>query len=117
MVVSIQSHSFMNNVTSINNVFLGGENLTKKTDEESTVKYRKTSESEKSGNAIDFNSVTETVGKVRDAIMTVRDSDIGIKNWHFSVDKIGEEYEVDFTIKLTVSPKTLSSSETEMAVE
>ncbi len=98
-------------------MFLGGENLTKKTDEESTVKYRKTSESERTGDTIDFNSVTDTVGKVKDAIMTIRDSDIGIKNWHFSVDKIGKEYEVDFTIKLTVAPKTLPSSETEMTVE
>ncbi len=81
------------------------------------MKYRKTSESEKGGDAIDFNSVTDTVGKVRDAIMTIRDSDIGIKNWHFSVDKIGKEYEVDFTIKLTVTPKTMTLTETEMTVE
>lgn len=91
--------------------------MTKKIDEESTVKRSKLRDTEEGGDAIDFEKITDVVGKVRDAIVTIRGSDISIKNWHFAVDKIDKEYEVDFTIKLAVTPRTMTSSETEMMVE
>lgn len=53
----------------------------------------------------EFERITEIVGKVREAIMTIKGSDIKIKEWHFAVDKVEKEYNVDFTLKLTVTPK------------
>ncbi len=91
--------------------------MTKKTDEERAVKYERHRGTEEGGDAIDFERITNVVGKVRDAIVTIRGSDISIKNWHFAVDKIDKEYEVDFTIKLALTPKTMEASETEMTVE
>ena len=88
----------------------GGEDLSKKTDEETVVKWGKgTGEGGQMNVAQDFERVTAIVGKVRDAIVTIKDSDISIKNWHFAVDKMEKEYIVDFTIKLSVTPKAMSS--------
>lgn len=107
----------MNYANSILTVFVGGEDLTRKTDEEKAVKCDRPSDTKESSNTIDFEKITDTVSKVRDAVMTIRGSDISVKNWHFAVDKIDGEYDVDFTIKLAVAPRTMTSSETEMTVE
>ena len=55
--------------------------------------------------AEEFERATAIVGKVKEAIVTIKDSNIKIKEWHFAVDKMEKEYNVDFTLKLTVTPK------------
>jgi hypothetical protein len=61
--------------------------------------------------AKEFERVTEIVGKVREAIVTMKDADVSIKNWHFAIDKMDKEYTVDFALKLTVTPHGMGSSE------
>ena len=83
----------------------GGEDLSKKTDEETGMEIEKASESKQINVAEEFERVTAIVGKVRDAIVTLKDSNVKIKDWHFAIDKTGKEYDVEFTLKLNVTPK------------
>lgn len=53
----------------------------------------------------DFERVVAMVSKVRDAVLTIKDSDISIKEWHFAFDKLEKEYIVDFKLKLIVTPR------------
>lgn len=98
--------------------FSGGENLSKKTSEEMTVKLtREKSEDKEINVAEEFKRITAAIGQVKDAVVTIKDSDVSIKNWHFAVDKIDGEYTIDFALKLTVVPRESIVSELDVDTE
>ena len=70
------------------------EKISEKCGEESIVKFGKETD--------EFEQVTSIVGKVRDAVATLKDSDVSIKNWQFAFDKTDKEYIVEFVLKLAV---------------
>jgi hypothetical protein len=70
-----------------------------------SIKPQKADEEKQIDVAEEFERVTEIVGKVREAIVTLKGSDVKIKDWHFAIDKTGKEYDVEFTLKLSVTPK------------
>ncbi len=73
------------------------EDMSEKTGNETIVEMGKETD--------EFEQVTSIVAKVREAVATIRDSDVSIRNWHFAVDKTDKEYVIDFVLKLTLSPK------------
>ena len=79
--------------------------MSKKTGEEKGMELKKAGEGTQVNVAEQFEKVTAIVGQVREAIGTLKDSEVKIKDWHFAFDKMDEEYAVEFTLKLTVTPK------------
>ena len=79
------------------------EEISEKCGEETIMKFGKEND--------EFEQVTSIVGKVRDAVATLKDSDVSIKNWHFAFDKTDKEYVVDIALKLTVVPRKVESPE------
>ena len=79
------------------------EKISEKCDEETVMKFGKETN--------EFEQVASIVGKVRDAVATLKDSDVSIKNWHFAFDKTDKEYVVDFALQLTVVPRKVGSPE------
>jgi len=85
------------------------EKISEKCGEETIMKFGKETD--------EFEQVTSIVGKVRDAVATLKDSDVSIKNWHFAFDKTDKEYIVEFVLKLAVMPKKVESSALEISSE
>ena len=85
------------------------EEISEKCGEETIMKFGKETD--------EFEQVTSIVGKVRDAVATLKDSDVSIKNWHFAFDKTDKEYIIDFVLKLAVTPHKVESPALEITSE
>lgn len=85
------------------------EEIYEKCGEETIMKFGKETD--------EFEQVTSIVGKVRDAVATLKDSDVTIKNWHFAFDKTDKEYVIDFALKLAVMPRKVESPELQTSSE
>ncbi len=50
--------------------------------------------------------IGETVAGYRDALVAhFKDMDVEVKDWHFSVGKAENQYNVEVTVKLAIKPK------------
>jgi hypothetical protein len=50
--------------------------------------------------------IGQTVNEYKDAVMNhFKDMDVEVKDWHFAVGKLEEEYTVEVTVKLGIKPK------------
>lgn len=86
--------------------------MTRKNDEEIAVSVRtEKAEKGKQINVSDtVDQIREIVNKTKESIGQLKDSNVSIENWHFSVDQKAKEYTIDFAIKLLVKPEEMSSS-------
>ena len=51
--------------------------------------------------------IGQTVNEYKESIMShFKDMDVEVKDWHFSVGKEENAYNVDVTVKLVIKPKT-----------
>jgi hypothetical protein len=54
--------------------------------------------------------IGEQFNKYKDQVTaTFKDMEVDIKDWNFAVAKADKEYNVEFTVKINVKPKTSSS--------
>ncbi len=85
--------------------------MPKKTDEEMSEKCDEETIMEVGKETDEFGEITSIVGKVRDAVATLKHSDVSIKSWHFAFDKMDKEYVIDFALKLAVTLRKVGSPE------
>lgn len=85
--------------------------MSKETGEEKSVELKKADEGAPVNVAEQFEKITAIVGQVREAIGTLKESEVKIKDWHFAFDKMEEAYAVEFTLKLTVTPRETAATQ------
>jgi hypothetical protein len=50
--------------------------------------------------------IGQTVNEYRDSVMNhFKDMDVEVKDWHFTVGKLENEYTVEVNVKLCIKPK------------